>query len=211
MFVESSKRSGPTPDDLPPRFHEEVDLAAYIRACPREATTRGAFFQRVHEATSAAVVGDRERLFEGLDRRSWFPFQSYPLTEFMRLSHNAAVVSFGSFGSAEGLRRIGWMAYPSFASTMAGRVVIFALGNTLDDIVAVVPQAYKHTLPLASVDVTRKGESHYEIVMRDVHSFVDTYHCGVLEGALVAHGRRPSVSVQRLARRCDARFIVRWQ
>jgi uncharacterized protein (TIGR02265 family) len=193
------------------RFAEDVDLEAYIRACPRDATTRGTFFQHVCDAAPIPTAKDRARLFAGLERHHWLPFKSYPLTDFMRLAHNAASLSYARFSSAEGLRRIGWMSYPSFASTMAGRVVLFALGNRLEDVVHACQQAYRHSLPLAHVQVTRKEERHYEIEMYNVHSFVDTYHCGVLEGAIHAFHLQPDVRVQRLTRRCDARFSVRWQ
>jgi uncharacterized protein (TIGR02265 family) len=192
------------------RFGHEVDLEGSLRACPREATTLGTFFQHVFSATLAAAPKGRERLLDGLGQCAWFPFKSYPLTDFMRLAYNAAAVSFAHLPSAEGLRRIGWMSYPSFASTMAGRVVLFALGKQLEDVVRACPHAYRHSLSLSQVQVTERSKRLFEIEMHGVYSFVDTYHCGVLEGAVLAFQRAPRVTVEPLRRRCDARFVLGW-
>jgi uncharacterized protein (TIGR02265 family) len=192
------------------RFDHDVDPEPYLRACPPEATTRGTFFQHIYDAGAALSSSDRERLFDGLERRSWFPFKSYPLTEFMRLAYNAARVLHADRSTAEGLRRVGWLSYPSFASTLAGRVVLFALGNHLEDVVRACPAAYRQGLPLARVHVKPLGERHWEFEMWNVHSFVDTYHCGVLEGAIRAFRFRPEVSVEPMSR-CNARFIAKWE
>jgi uncharacterized protein (TIGR02265 family) len=199
-----------TPFEEESRFDHDVDLEPYLRTCPHDATTRGTFFQHIYDAGTALSPGDRNRLFAGIERRSWFPFKRYPLTEFIQLAYNAAKVLHGERSTAEGLRRVGWLSYPSFASTMAGRVVLFAMGNRLEDVVNACPAAYRQGLPLARVHVKPLGERHWEIEMWNVHSFVDTYHCGVLEGAICAFRFRPEVSVEPRGPH-DARFIAKWE
>jgi hypothetical protein len=46
--------------------------------------------------------------------------------------------------------------------------------------------------------------------MRSVHSFVDSYHYGVLEGAALALDHPLQVTLRRHARPCDADFEVSW-
>lgn len=65
----------------------------------------------------------------------------------MRLAHNGAKLAYLRLALSDGLRRIGWMSYPSFAATMAGRVVLFALGESLEDVVRAAPKAYGIGLP----------------------------------------------------------------
>jgi uncharacterized protein (TIGR02265 family) len=193
-----------------PDFTHEVDFDRYVAACPATATTRGTFFQHVRDHVCQALKREPERLYQGIARRAWLPFHSYPLAEFMRLAHNAARLVHPNRPTSDGLRRIGRLSFPSFAATMAGRVVLFALGDRLSDVVKVVPTAYRLTLPSAVVSVRQIAERRYRYEMRTVHSFVDTYHYGVFEGAGIALRQPLDISVRRHTRSCDADFEIAW-
>jgi uncharacterized protein (TIGR02265 family) len=129
----------------------------------------------------------------------------------MRLAHNGAILAFPRSALSEGLRRMGWMSYPSFAATMAGRVVLFALGETLVDVVRAAPKAYAIGLPGATVTSREIAPQRWRFELRDVYSFVDSYQYGVLEGAVLAFSRKPRVRIRRMARLCDADFDVQWE
>ena len=167
------------------------------------------FFDYVQELV-VSEVGEQARLYDGLHNRRWLPFHNYPLTDFMRFAHNAACVAYPSVPTGEGLRRIGWRSFPAFAATMAGRVVLFAFGQKLEHVVESTPRSYAITLPGAVVKARRIREQHFEFEMRNVHSFVDTYHVGVIEGAIRELGGQPQITVRNRTRRCDADFDVRW-
>ncbi len=193
-----------------PDFLDEVDLEKYITACPSTATTRGTFFQHVRDHVREALKREPERLYQGIEKRAWLPFQSYPLADFMRLAHNAACLVHPNRPTSDALRRIGRLSFPSFAATMAGRVVLFALGDRIDDVVKVAPTAYRLTLPSAVVSVREVSERRCRYELRSVHSFVDTYHYGVFEGAGLALHHPLDITVRRQARWCDADFEVAW-
>jgi uncharacterized protein (TIGR02265 family) len=193
-----------------PDFSHDVDAKSYLDACPPGATTRGTFFQHVRDHVRAALGRDKDALYEGVSRRSWHSFHLYPLVEFMHLALNAGALLHPHLPSSEALRRIGLLSFSSFAATMSGRVVLFALGERLEDVVEACPTAYRLTLPASVVRVTRLSSRHYRIEMRNVHSFVDTYHCGVIEGAITALAHQPTMKVQRHSRLCDADFDVAW-
>jgi uncharacterized protein (TIGR02265 family) len=195
---------------LEPTWTEDVSLERYLEACPAHAETLGTFFAHVRQHVIDALGALPDEFFEGVSKKSWLPFRSYPLRDFMRVAYAAARLAYPNLSRSDGLRRIGWRSYPSFAATMAGRVVLFALGDELDDVVRASPKAYRLGLPGCSVEVTRVGERHYRYEMRDVHSFVDSYHYGVLEGAILAFKHRPDIRLRRLDRLCDAEFEVRW-
>jgi uncharacterized protein (TIGR02265 family) len=193
-----------------PMFAHDVDLERYLGACPAAATTRGTFFQHVHDHVCQSLPSDPERLYAGVERRAWQPFGSYPLSDFMKFAHNAARLLYPNRPTSDGLRRIGQLSFPSFAGTTVGRVVLFALGEGMDDLVKVAPTAYRLTLPLSVVSVRQVAERRYRYEMRSVHSFVDTYHYGVLEGAAIALKHELRITVRRHARLCDADFEVAW-
>lgn len=187
-----------------------IDAEAYIRACPARATTLGTFFHHVREAVVERTGGTQDRLFAGVSRDRWISFRKYELREFMRLLVNAAGILHADQPLGEGLRRLGWLAYPSFASTMAGRVVLFALGEGLEEMAEALPKAYALGVPEAHVESKKLGPRHYLIRLSDVHCFVDTYHLGVIEGAFTARHVVPRIVVRLGKRSCDAEFEGTW-
>lgn len=193
-----------------PTFETPVDVAAYLRACPKSATTRGTFFQFVVNFVEKEKRKVPDALFEGVSARRWVSWGSHPLVDFMRLAVNAAGVVHADLPLGEALRRIGWMAYPSFAATMAGRVVIYAFGDDLDALMMAMPRAYSVSISNASVTSTRIASGHWVVAMRDVYNFVDTYQLGVIEGAVRARGFTPQVRIRKGVRPWDADFDVRW-
>jgi uncharacterized protein (TIGR02265 family) len=204
----------PRPDDegfFTPTFAEELSVDRYLTACPADAVTRGTFFLHVRDHVHKELGREPDALFEGVKRRSWLPFHSYSLREFMRLAHNGAKLAYPRLPTSDGLRRIGWMSYPSFAATMAGRVVLFAFGDRLEDVVKAAPKAYGIGLPGATVTSRALGPKHWRFSLRDVYSFVDAYHYGVLEGTVLAFSQRPLIRLRLLGSPSDADFDVRWE
>lgn len=201
---------GPGEFTAPP-FDAPIALEAYVRDCPPEATTLGTFFQYVYASLGVRSRSDIEAACEGLTTRRWVAFKQYPLRDFIRLAHNTARLAHSAVSRGEGLRRLGRMAYPAFASTMAGRVVLFAFGDKLEDVLDAGPKSYRLALPRARVTVQRLGERHYAYEMRDTFCFPETYHCGVIEGCIKAYGFEPDVRLRRCGSGTDVDYDVRWQ
>ena len=194
----------------PPDFAAPIDIDAQLQACPAIATARGTFFQYVSDLALKQTGTLPPGLFEGVSARRWTAWNTYPLTDFMRLAVNAARLAFPREPLREGLRRVGWTAYPSFASTMAGRVVVFAFGDDIDAMLQAIPRAYSVSLRGAEARSRRVGPGHWEVELRGVHNFADCYQVGVLEGAVRARGGSPRIRIRRLPRPSDLDLEVRW-
>jgi uncharacterized protein (TIGR02265 family) len=186
------------------------DLDVVLKECPTSTTTRGTFFQFLVASVEKNKRAIPAGLFDGVETRRWVSWGSYPLVDFIRLAGNAVRILHSDLSRGEGLRRLGWMAYPSFAATMAGRVVLIAFGDDADALMQVVPKAYAVTLPDATVTSKRIGKNHWEIGMRNAYNFADCYHAGVIEGGLRARGVEPVLKVRRYPHRCDIDFDVQW-
>jgi uncharacterized protein (TIGR02265 family) len=149
-------------------------------------------------------------LLKGLATDRWTPFLSYPLRDFMHLAVNAAGILHPNEPLAEGLRRIGWLAYPSFASTMAGRIVLFAFGEKLEQVVQATPRIFAVTVPGMEVTILERSDRYARLQFHAVYCFADCFMRGVLEGAIWCHGFEPKVTVTVGARPSDADFDTRW-
>ncbi len=201
-------------DLQPPDFGKEVSLEAYLAACPTEATTRGIFFESVQKVVQAELGRIDDAVYAGLEARrwSWVPFKTYPLRDFMRLAHNAARLAFPRLAQGEALRRIGWQCFPTFGATMAGRVALYAFGQQTADLITALPKSYMLALPGSRVTVHSLGKSHARVELRDVYSFAETYHAGIIEGASRARGetRLQVLVAARGSRSCDVDFDLQW-
>jgi uncharacterized protein (TIGR02265 family) len=198
------------PESLGPSLGHAVDVERYLKACPLDEQTQGTFLQYIRDEVVKRHGSVPPKLFDRLPRDRWLPFLKYPLRELMHLVVNAARILHPKQPLAEGMRRIGWFAYPSFAATMAGRVLLFACGETLDDVVRSGPKAYSVCVPEAQVTLTLQAQRHFEAELRGVHCFVDTYHRGVVEGAIWCHGFEPRVVVTTGSRISDADMVADW-
>jgi uncharacterized protein (TIGR02265 family) len=197
----------------PPDFGKEVSLEAYLAACPADATTRGIFFESVQTVVRTELGRIDDALYAGLETRrwSWVQFKTYPLRDFLRLAHNAGRLAFPRLAQGEALRRIGWQCFPTFGATMAGRIALYAFGQEAADLVSSLPKSYALALPGSRVAVHRLGTNHARVELRDVYSFAETYHAGVIEGASRARGEtRMQVLVARGSRSCDVDFDLQW-
>jgi uncharacterized protein (TIGR02265 family) len=193
----------------PPVLDITVDVDFYLRSCPSHATAPGVFMQDIVKIVTAKHRGATERLHEGITERRFIAFKSYPLRDFMRLAVNACKILHDAVPLSEGLRRLGRTAFPSLRATMAGKVVLFALGNRLEDAFRNAPKAYKLVLPQADVTVN-VGQGRGHIELRGVYNFPTTYHYGVFEGTIAEHGFQPRIRILPGARWCDASFDVEW-
>jgi len=193
-----------------PDLDWNVNLKAYLEVCPARTTTRGTFFLHVRDRVRQSLREEPASLCDGMAESTWSPFKSYPHTDFKTLAHRAAILLYPDRPTAEGLRRIGWLSYKSLSSTMAGRILLFSLGDRFEDVLSVGPTAYRITLPASVVRLERRGERRFSCELRNVHSFVDSYHYGVLEGLCLAFELEPTIVVRRLARLCDADFDLSW-
>src|SRR5690242_4287092 len=117
----------------PAVLEQSIDVEYYLRSCPSSATAPGVFMQDLVNLVMARHHGTTERLYAGISNRRWIAFKTYPLREFMRLAVNAARILDSAAPLSEALRRLGRTAFPSLRATMAGRVVLLALGNRLQD------------------------------------------------------------------------------
>ena len=193
----------------PTVLEQSIDVDFHLRSCPSHATAPGVFMQDVVKLVTVRNQHAGARLYEGITERRWVGFKTYPLRDFMRLIVNASRILESAVPLSEGLRRLGRTAFPSLQATMAGKVVLFALGNRLEDAFRNASRAYKLVLPQAQVTVD-VGEGRGTIELQSVYNFARSYHFGVFEGTIAGYGFRPRIKIRPGGRWCDATFDVDW-
>ncbi len=193
------------PGFVTPRFDTDLDTGAYLERVPPDAYCKGMFFHDVL-AQVRRVDPDAAR---GLARRRYIPFKDYPLREHMEITEAAVRLLYPGVPTREGMRRLGWLAYPAFVESMIGRVVFGVLGKDLDRIFQVGPKSFEVSLTRGQAVAERLGDRHWRYDFTDVFGYLDAYYVGVVEGPIRYHRLVPDVRIH-LRTLSDGTMDIRW-
>jgi uncharacterized protein (TIGR02265 family) len=196
------------PPFVEPDMAAELDVSAYLARVPATAKCKGMFFRDLIDGAREIGPGSAPELRRRLQTR-YVAFKDYPLREHMELTAALAPCLYPKLPLREALRRFGWRAYPTFATSLAGRVAVGLMGGDVERLLDIAPRAIELSLSVGRVASRRLGERHYEIELSDIFGYVDSYYVGVFEGALLHHEREPVLRVS-LRSPSDATFDITW-
>ncbi len=180
-----------------------LELEARIAALPANATVKGMFLSSISDLVE-------ERAGQRPGRKRYVAFANYPLREMIELLPKAAELAYPGRPVREGMRRLGRMAYPTFASSTVGRVVMSIAGEDPRAALHAAPKAYRLVGNTGAARVLDTGDGEAILELRGVWGWPESYNVGVHEGALDALGVDGEVKV-RVMSLCDADLLIRWR
>jgi uncharacterized protein (TIGR02265 family) len=192
-----------------PDFGRDLDPEPYLARLPADAYCKGMFFHDVLKLVERAGTPEARQILADVPRRRYLPFKDYPLREHMELTARIAPVLHPNVPTREGMRRLGWIAYPAFAESMVGRVVFGIFGDDLDLIFEHGPKSFGVSLTRGRAVATRLGTRHWRYEFTDFFGYLDSYYVGVMEGPIRHHGRTPDVGLD-LRSLSDGIMDIRW-
>jgi uncharacterized protein (TIGR02265 family) len=175
-----------------PDFAGDIDEKAYIERVPPDAFCKGMFFHDVLAMVRRLAPASEGQLKASM-RPRYLPFKDYPLREHMELTARAARLVYPNRPTREGLRMLGWLAFPAFAESMVGRVVFGVLGNDLDDTFRVGPRSFELSMTRGRARAERIADRHWRYEFHDIFGYLDCYYVGVMEGPIRRLGFSPDV------------------
>jgi len=184
-----------------PDFSQPVDVDAHLKRCLPEATTRGMFMADMVEAL-------RQRNLP-LPAKRYQAFGSYPQREFITVAVDATRHLYPGVPTKEALRRLGQLAYPTFADTMIGKVMYGVLGKDIAAIMKVAPRGYEAVLSHGRAELVQSGPKMACVRLTDVATFLDCYQVGVFEGAFKSCNVAGTVKV-KLESPVTGEFLLEW-
>jgi uncharacterized protein (TIGR02265 family) len=185
------------PDDTAP-----LDVDAIIAATPEDVGLRGMYYQ--------SYLDELKRRGLPVDpKHRYLAFKLYPLRDWQRFMVDSAGRLHPELSLRGGLRRLGLSAYPTFASSMVGRVIFGVLGKDIERIMRIAPKGYEQSLSSCKVDIVEATATHARVHLRGVHSFLESYQLGVFEGALVVCERQGDVHHRPIAPG-ESEIYCRW-
>ncbi len=180
----------------PHEFREPIwdapfDAERAIASIPEAATLTGTFLAAV--ADEAKVRG----LALPSARERYLGFKPYPLREHARLMVEAAQAFWPQASIRVGLRRLGRGAPATLVRSLSGRVVFGSAEGVLEALRAMAKSYAIHMKP-GTIEIEALGERSALAKLRQIHTFIDPHHVGVLEGVMKFSGVQGTVKLRAL-------------
>lgn len=173
-----------------PPFADEPPSRALSRPPPPvESTTVKGFYLR------ALVRELAEQGHHLLDLPAFRDFGDYPQTLAQRLLLECAQRLYPNERRHDGLRRVGWIIYPTLLSTMIGRVIFGSLGEDIPAVLRVAGRGFEVSLSEGRYEVLTLLSRSASVRVRNFYLFPDSFLVGVFEG-LFAHYGKPDAKVK---------------
>lgn len=187
-----------------PDWSAPLDVEMRLASMPANATVKGMFLQSIADVAKKACG-------RAPGRGSYVAFKDYPLHEMAELMLACSELVWPRFWPREALRRLGQTAYPTFAASTIGKVVMSVAGRDPVAALKLVPKAYyligSHA---GQASIEQVAEREMLLRLRGVWTWPDAYNVGVHEGGLAAWGLTGEVTVRTLSA-CDADLRLRWK
>ncbi len=193
-------RPASNPTDLRPAFRDPdffaaVDVEAHLKLLPESATCKGMFFSDLlQRASSVATTTDLLGAAASSQRR-YLGFRDYPIADLLRLTAAVAHRLYPDVPCGEGLRRIGQGTFGSVLGSHIGRSILGALGQDIEAIVLSAPKVLRLFVNFGEFSAEKVDFRTYFLRTRQFPAFLETFHIGVLEGALVHCNERARLRV----------------
>jgi uncharacterized protein (TIGR02265 family) len=174
-----------------------------IESTPAKNTVKGMYVQGVLDALDSRGVKRPPH-----DRIQ--PFKDYPLREYMEMLIDSAVTLYPSSTVAVGLRRLGQLAIPTFATSIVGRVIMGTVGRSWELALKCVSRGYEVSLKPGKATVAEMTHSRALLQLRDIWNFGDSYQVGVVEGLMDWCGIDGKITTKVISR-SSIDFEIEWQ
>lgn len=178
------------------------DPRPHLDGVPDEQALRGLFFNSVIDMADSHGV-----TLAGA--RRYVDFKHYPIREWMELCLEAARLCYPQLPLRGGLRRLGQLAYPCFASSMVGRVIFGILGDDTPRIMSILSKGYDVSVTGINMIILACDEHSVRARFEKTYGFIDSFQVGVFEGVLDVC-KRPGEVYVRVDSVCEGEIFARW-
>ena len=186
-----------------PDTEAPLDLEERLAKLPAGMTVKGMFMKSVGDAATAV-----SRTKHG--RGHWMGFKDYPVQEWLELLVECGRVVHPRASPREGIRRLGQSAYPTFAESTVGKVVMSVAGNNLAAALRQAPRAYAVSGNGATLEIGSVAEGSALLHLRNAWDFPEAWGLGVFEGVIQAFHRQGTVRTRTLSI-CNVDLELTWK
>ena len=149
----------------------------WISETPAENTVKGMYVAGLLQTleTVGVVPPKRERLQA---------FKDYSLREYMDLLLDSALTIYPNSTVHNGLRSLGRLVIPTFATSIIGKVIMATASRSWDLSLKCVSRGYAASLKPGKCTVAEMTSGSALLQLRDIWNFGDSYQVGVIDGMM---------------------------
>jgi uncharacterized protein (TIGR02265 family) len=136
-------------------------------------------------------------------------FRYYPLRDYMQVLLDCVTSLYPQQPIRDGLQTIGRLVCPTFATSFGGRVIMSAVGSSLELGLKVLARGYQLSLKPGRATTVDLAPGRAKVELRDVWNFGDSYQVGVIEGLMNWCHIEGSITPTVLSP-CDTDLLVEW-
>jgi uncharacterized protein (TIGR02265 family) len=141
---------------------------------------------------------------------SYRDFGDYPLSLAAEILLDGASRLYPDEPRQVGLRRMGWIVYPTLLSTMVGRVVFGSLGSDLQAALSRASRGFEISISQGSCTVLQLAERKARLAVRSFPLHADSFVPGIFEGALAHYGHAEGRVESTLLSPMDVDLQLTW-
>jgi uncharacterized protein (TIGR02265 family) len=183
------------------RHSELRGFFAHVAQTPETHSVKGMYVGGIWDALAGhGVVTQRPRIHS---------FKDYPLREYMELLLDAAITLFPQHTPNDGLKCLGRLAIPTFATSIVGGVIMATVGRSWELALKCVSKGYEVSLKPGKATVAGARPGRAVLQLRDIWNFADSYQVGVVEGLIDWCHLRGQVTPQPLSA-ADCDLVIEW-
>jgi len=202
MSVAAARTSLPPSGFVPVDLKVNVDVASYIKRVPKHATGKGMFLARLmQELDHRGITRPTQERF--------LPFSDYPLQRCLELNAEAARLMFPFVPLSDGLRRVAWTSFDTFAGSLIGQVLFGAVGRDVESILKLASRAMGYATNVGEFDLEMVRERTAVLHVQEAFLFGEYFGVGMIEGVLRSCASDGEV-LARMETPISGAFYVRW-
>jgi uncharacterized protein (TIGR02265 family) len=186
-----------------PTWDAPFDAESAIAAIPETATLTGTFLAAVADEAKARGLP----LPSARDR--YLGFKPYPLREHARLLVEAARAFWPEASIRVGLRSLGRAAPATLVRSLSGRVV-FGSAEGVHEALRAMAKSYSIHMKPGSMEIEALDARRAVARLRQIYTFLDPHHVGVLEGVMKFSGVKGTVKLRALGP-TSADLLCEWE
>jgi uncharacterized protein (TIGR02265 family) len=185
-----------------PNWTKPIDLELILKSVPEDAKIKGVFF---HSAIKQAL----KKGGYTPPQQSYSFLSNYPSTELIRVLNDCAKIISPDLPIRQALRHLGQSVFPSMKETTAGTFLFSVAVNNIISAFNLIGKAHKLFSTYTSATANVIDDHNVIIELRNCWTFADSYHVGIIEGALSAYKKNGNIAI-RSHSLCDVDMKISW-
>ena len=174
-----------------------LDIEALAQTIPAHYTVKGMFFSRFIAILGPDYASVEPRLSAAPRGARYLAFKDYLQADYSRIVAAAAAKRYPRVALREAVRCVARDDLATFADSMLGKVLLSLAGDARSTLHR-TPEAYARVAPGAALRTVDLNARTSRVIFEGYRGMFE-YTLGQLEGVVLSFGRKPTITLRKVA------------